>query len=113
MCAPLTGEVLRATKITTLRYERDHPCHTRQRPPQRVGYDYVHAAVDDHVPGMQWCATDNDAQVRIGRPDRRSWVSCDLTPDAKIIATYTPAGQEQAFIHAATPAGYVRVNQPG
>ena len=26
-----------------------------------------------------------------------------LTPDAKIIATYTPAGEEQAFIHAATP----------
>jgi transposase len=73
-CDPLTGEVIRASKTTTLRYERDHPgdlIHIdvkklgkipdgggwRARGQARenhssghtnVGYDYVHAAVDDH-----------------------------------------------------------------
>lgn len=73
-CDPLTGEVIRASKTSTLRYERDHPgdlIHIdvkklgkipdgggwRARGQGRdnhasghakVGYDYVHAAVDDH-----------------------------------------------------------------
>lgn len=70
-CDPLTGEVIRASKTTTIRYERDRPgdlVHvdvkklgkipdgggwrawgrssvTRKA---RVGYDYIHSAVDDH-----------------------------------------------------------------
>lgn len=71
-CDPLTGEVIRASKTTTLRYERAAPgdlihidvkkvgkipdgggwkAHGRgERPQSRrgLGYDYVHAAVDDH-----------------------------------------------------------------
>jgi transposase InsO family protein len=71
-CDPLTGEVIRASKTTTGRYERDTPGElihvdvkkigripdgggwrawgrgtTRRR--TRVGYDYVHSAVDDHT----------------------------------------------------------------
>lgn len=74
-CDPLTGEVIRASKTTAVRYERDHPgelvhmdvkkigripdgggwrAHgremgstaTRKRHP--IGYDYVHSVVDDH-----------------------------------------------------------------
>lgn len=72
VCDPLTGEVIRASKTTTLRYERDAPgdlvhidvkkvgkipdgggwrAHGRtERPGHKLGlgYDYVHAAVDDH-----------------------------------------------------------------
>jgi hypothetical protein len=70
---PLTGEVIRASKSTTVRYERDQPAelvhmdvkkigripdgggwraHGRAaRDPDRskkVGFDYVHSLVDDH-----------------------------------------------------------------
>ncbi len=71
-CDPLTGELIRATKTTALRYERDAPgdlihidvkkigripdgggwkAHGRaERPGNKrgLGYDYVHAVVDDH-----------------------------------------------------------------
>ena len=73
-CDPLTGEVIRASKTTAVRYERDRPgelVHVDVKkigriPPgggwkawgrqsgesakkqRRVGYDYVHSAVDDH-----------------------------------------------------------------
>lgn len=74
-CDPLTGEVIRASKTTSVRYERAAPgdlihidvkkigkipdgggwrargrvdtaAHRHKREP--IGYDYVHAAVDDH-----------------------------------------------------------------
>lgn len=74
-CDPLTGEVIRASKTTAIRYEHDHPgslvhmdvkkigkipdgggwrAHGRamgrtgaqQR--ARIGFDYVHSLVDDH-----------------------------------------------------------------
>lgn len=73
-CDPLTGEVIRASKTTAVRYERDHPgslVHmdvkkigrirdgggwralgrattdkTKWR--DRVGFDYIHSLVDDH-----------------------------------------------------------------
>jgi transposase InsO family protein len=74
-CDPLTGAVIRASKTTALRYERDRPgelvhmdvkkigripdgggwrAHGRQmgsssaKRKARIGYDYVHALVDDH-----------------------------------------------------------------
>lgn len=74
-CDPLTGEVIRASKATAVRYERDQPGdlvhidvkkigripdgggwkawgRRMGRPAAakkaRVGYDYVHSAVDDH-----------------------------------------------------------------
>ncbi len=74
-CDPLTGALIRASKTTTMRYERSHPgelihmdvkkigripngggwkAHGRQagstaaRKKARIGYDYVHSAVDDH-----------------------------------------------------------------
>jgi transposase InsO family protein len=74
-CDPLTGEVIRASKQTTIRYEKDRPgelihvdvkkigrippgggwrawgrarARTSARRKQRIGYDYVHSAVDDH-----------------------------------------------------------------
>ena len=72
-CDPLTGEVIRASKMTAVRYERDHPgdlvhmdvkklgkipdgggwkAHGRQmgRPAaaRKTGFDYVHSLVDDH-----------------------------------------------------------------
>jgi transposase InsO family protein len=74
-CDPLTGAVIRASKTTAVRYERDQPgdlvhmdvkkigripdgggwrahgremgsSHTRRQ--TRIGYDYVHSVVDDH-----------------------------------------------------------------
>jgi len=72
-CDPLTGEVIRASKSTTLRYERSEPgdlIHVdvkkigripdgggwkangrgeRPNSKRKIGYDYVHAAVDDHT----------------------------------------------------------------
>jgi transposase InsO family protein len=72
VCDPLTGEVIRSSKLTARRYERDTPgdlvhvdvkkvgripegggwkAHGRGERPghrRRVGYDYLHAAVDDH-----------------------------------------------------------------
>ncbi len=74
-CDPLTGEVIRASKVTTTRYERDRPGElihvdvkkigrippgggwrvwgrqmgsTAAKKKARIGYDYVHSAVDDH-----------------------------------------------------------------
>jgi len=72
-CDPLTGAVIRASKQTTRRYERDRPgelihvdvkkigripdgggwrargrATTYARKKTRLGYDYVHSAVDDH-----------------------------------------------------------------
>lgn len=74
-CDPLTGEVIRASKTTAVRYERDRPgelvhmdvkkigripagggwrAHGRQmgstaaKKKARIGYDYVHSVVDDH-----------------------------------------------------------------
>lgn len=74
-CDPLTGEVIRASKTTAVRYERTTPgdlihidvkkigkipdgggwrAHGRaataaqRHKRERIGYDYVHAAVDDH-----------------------------------------------------------------
>ncbi len=74
-CDPITGEVIRASKTTAIRYERDHPgdlvhmdvkkigkipdgggwrAHGRQmgstaaKKKARIGYDYVHSLVDDH-----------------------------------------------------------------
>lgn len=75
-CDPLTGEVIRASKTTAVRYERDRPgelvhmdvkkigkipdgggwrAHGRQmgstsaKKRARIGYDYVHSLVDDHT----------------------------------------------------------------
>jgi transposase InsO family protein len=70
-CDPLTGEVIRASKATALRYERDRPgelvhmdvkkvgripdgggwrAHGRSEEVRGrgIGYDYVHSLVDDH-----------------------------------------------------------------
>lgn len=74
-CDPLTGELIRASKTTALRYERDRPgelvhmdvkkigripdgggwrAHGRQmgstgaKKRARIGFDYVHSVVDDH-----------------------------------------------------------------
>jgi transposase InsO family protein len=74
-CDPLTGAVIRASKTTAVRYERDRPgelvhmdvkkigripdgggwrAHgremgsTSQRKKTKFGYDYVHSVVDDH-----------------------------------------------------------------
>ncbi|WP_062073341.1 IS481 family transposase [Demequina sediminicola] len=74
-CDPLTGEVIRSSKTTAVRYERDAPgdlvhmdgkkigeipdgggwkAHGRQmgstgaKKRARIGYDYVHSLVDDH-----------------------------------------------------------------
>ncbi len=74
-CDPLTGEVIRASKTTAVRYEREQPgelvhmdvkkigripdgggwrAHGRaigsstRRRNTRVGFDYVHSVVDDH-----------------------------------------------------------------
>ena len=74
-CDPLTGEIIRASKTTAVRYERDRPgelvhmdvkkigripngggwrAHGRQmgstsaKKKERIGYDYVHSVVDDH-----------------------------------------------------------------
>ena len=72
-CDPLTGEVIRASKVTALRYERPHQATWSTSTSRRsvaskraaagrhtvelsapvtisgFGYDYVHAAVDDHT----------------------------------------------------------------
>jgi transposase InsO family protein len=74
-CDPLTGAVIRSSKTTAIRYERDRPgelvhmdvkkigriptgggwkAHGRemgstwQRKKTRIGFDYVHSVVDDH-----------------------------------------------------------------
>jgi transposase InsO family protein len=75
LCDPLTGDVIRSSKSTALRYERDRPgelvhldvkkvgriprgggwrAHGREmgstfaKKKERIGFDYVHSAVDDH-----------------------------------------------------------------
>jgi len=75
-CDPLTGELIRASKTTAVRYERDRPgelvhvdvkklgrippgggwrAHGRQmgsssaKKKARIGFDYVHSMVDDHT----------------------------------------------------------------
>lgn len=72
-CDPMTGEVIRSSKSTAIRYERDRPGelvhgdvkklgkipdgggwkahgrgNTTQDRTKRAGYDYVHSLVDDH-----------------------------------------------------------------
>jgi transposase InsO family protein len=74
-CDPLTGQVIRASKTTAVRYERERPgelvhmdvkkigripdgggwrAHgremgsTSQRKRTKIGYDYVHSVIDDH-----------------------------------------------------------------
>jgi transposase InsO family protein len=74
-CDPLTGQVIRASKTTAVRYERDRPgelvhmdvkkigripdgggwrAHGREmgstaaKKKARIGFDYVHSVVDDH-----------------------------------------------------------------
>jgi transposase InsO family protein/transposase-like protein len=74
-CDPLTGELIRASKTTAIRYERDRPgelvhmdvkklgrippgggwkAHgrqmgsTNQRKKTKIGFDYIHSIVDDH-----------------------------------------------------------------
>lgn len=71
VCDPMTGEVIRASKTTAVRYERDQPgelvhmdvkrsaaspmgavgelmAASWARRNTKVGYDYVHSVVDDH-----------------------------------------------------------------
>ena len=75
-CDPLTGELIRASKTTAIRYERDRPgelvhvdvkklgrippgggwkAHGRQKGStsrdrkRKVGFDFVHSMVDDHT----------------------------------------------------------------
>ena len=75
VCDPITGEVIRSSKSTAVRYERDHPgdlahtdvkkigripdgggwrAHGRSmgrssaQKKARIGFDYVHSLVDDH-----------------------------------------------------------------
>jgi transposase InsO family protein len=75
VCDPMTGEVIRSSKRTAIRYERDEPgelvhmdvkkigrvpdgggwrAHGRQmgktaaQKKARIGFDYVHSVVDDH-----------------------------------------------------------------
>jgi transposase InsO family protein len=74
-CDPMTGEVIRASKTTAVRYERDRPGElvhmdvkklgrihdgggwkakgrehgqTAQQKRAKIGYDYIHSLVDDH-----------------------------------------------------------------
>lgn len=75
-CDPMTGEVIRASKTTAVRYERDRPgellhmdvkkigripdgggwrahgrgtANSSAHKKARIGFDYVHSAVDDHT----------------------------------------------------------------
>ena len=71
-CDPLTGDMIRASKVTATRYERDTPGELvhidvkkigripdgggwrawgrgNVKRKTRVGYDYIHSAVDDHT----------------------------------------------------------------
>nr|WHW29152.1 putative transposase [uncultured bacterium] len=75
-CDPLTGELIRSSKTTAIRYERDRPgelvhmdvkklgrippgggwkAHGRQKGSanrdrkRKVGFDYIHSVVDDHT----------------------------------------------------------------
>jgi len=71
-CDPVTGALIRATRATTVRYERQHPgelihvdvkklgripdgggwrAHGRSEKVRGrgIGFDYIHAAIDDHT----------------------------------------------------------------
>jgi hypothetical protein len=74
-CDPLTGEVIRSSKTTAVRYERDRPgelvhvdvkklgripagggwralgrgATSASKAKTRIGYDFIHSAVDDHT----------------------------------------------------------------
>ena len=87
-CDPLTGDVIRSSKHTAVRYERDTPGElvhvdvkkigripdgggwkawgrqigkTSAQKKARTGYDYVHAAVDDHT-RLAYCEIHDDEQ---------------------------------------------------
>lgn len=87
-CDPLTGAVIRASKTTAVRYERDRPgelvhmdvkklgripagggwkAHGRQmgstsaRKKTKVGFDYIHSIVDDHS-RFAYCEIHSDEQ---------------------------------------------------
>lgn len=74
-CDPITGEVIRASKVTAVRYERDRPGElvhmdvkklgrihdgggwkakgrehgqTAKQKRAKIGYDYIHSLIDDH-----------------------------------------------------------------
>jgi transposase InsO family protein len=85
-CDPLTGELIRASKTTAIRYERDRPgelvhmdvkklgrippgggwkAHGRQmgstskRKKTKIGFDYIHSVVDDHS-RLAYCEIHDD-----------------------------------------------------
>lgn len=87
-CDPMTGEVIRSSKLTALRYECDHPgelvhvdvkklgripdgggwrAHGRTmgsssaKRKARIGFDYVHSMVDDHS-RIAYCEIHPDEQ---------------------------------------------------
>ena len=83
-CDPMTGEVIRTSKTTTRRYERDRPgelIHVdvkkigripdgggwrawgrgNVKRKTRVGYDFIHSAVDDHT-RLAYSEIHNDEQ---------------------------------------------------
>ena len=93
-CDPMTGEVIRSSKATAVRYERQRPgelVHGRQeagqdprrrrlaRPRQTranhqarvdrkpVGYDYIHSLVDDHS-RLAYCEVLPTSAARPARP---------------------------------------------
>ena len=110
LCAldPITGEVIRASKATAVRYERDRPgelvhmdvkklgripdgggwrAHGRDARARdrtiKVGFDYVHSLVDDH----SRLAYSEILPARRARPARRSWPA----PSATSPPTGSPA----------------------
>jgi transposase InsO family protein len=100
-CDPLTGEVIRASKTTARRYERPAPgdlvhvdvkkvgripdgggwkAHGRGERPgykRRIGYDYLHAAVDDHS---------RFAHVEVLADEKGSTCAAFLTRAAEVFA---------------------------
>jgi transposase InsO family protein len=85
-CDPLTGELIRASKTTAIRYERDRPgelvhvdvkklgrippgggwkAHGRQKGStdrdrkRKIGFDFVHSMVDDHT-RLAYCEIHDD-----------------------------------------------------
>jgi len=87
-CDPLTGDVIRSSKVTATRYERATPGElihvdvkkigripdgggwrawgrqmgsTAAKKKQRIGYDYIHSAVDDHT-RLAYCEIHPDEQ---------------------------------------------------
>lgn len=110
---PITGEVIRSSKQTAVRYERDRPAElvhmdvkklgkipdgggwkahgrkvgsTAVRKQTRVGYDYVHSLVDDH---SDW-PTPRSSSTRRARPARRS---CSAqSPTSPLTASHRSSG---------------------